>query len=178
MWVHGEVVPEFAEDRPELAEEDVQLFQVAPHDCYFGEVVLHPFEVFLLVLPLIADNLVDVFALGQFLHFGRAHFLAVLVALLLEGVPDGAHAFLEGDSVGVEEGVAPGLDGLLVLVLLLFVEGGQLGLVVDDFLGVLLVGLLLLLDPEGQVRELEVLLLQPVNDVDVVVALAGRLVLV
>lgn len=69
------------------------------------------------------------------------------------------------------------MDDLIVLVLLFLVEGGEFGLVVDEFLGVELVALFVLLDAVNQIREVEVLLLDPVDDFDVVVGVVVRLVL-
>lgn len=140
-------------------------------------VVLHSFEILLLVVEFCCQYLVHILGPQHFPNFGRSWVRLVAVGLGSKDGSGGLETLLDGDGVGIEEGEVAGEYNFVVLLLLLLVEAVEFALVVPDLLDVDAVVLLVLLDAEGEVGELEVLLLQPVDQLDVVVVAGDRLVL-
>lgn len=122
------------------------------------------------------DDLIDIFGLGGFFDPRGSKIGFVGVALLVEGCLESMKAFLEGDPVGIEKGIETGMYDLVVLVLLFLIEGGQLGLVVDEFLGMEFIIFLILFDAVHEVGEIKVLFFEPINDLDVIVGIVVSLV--
>ena len=176
-WVQDEVHFELGENWANFAHENIHLFDIVLEHGYFLDVEINPFEVLFLVSLLIGDNFINIFRFGQLFDFGWSNFRCIFVPILVKGIFEVFETFLEGDSVGIKEGDGPGLYGLFILGFLFLVEGGQLSFIVGDLFLMFFVGYLLSFDSHGQVGKLEILLFQPVYNLDVIVALAGGFVL-